>query len=489
MRKLVTDFRWYENDERQEMLVEDGRVIFRGSRYPGERPSRFESCQGRRLAPTFIDSHCHIIPAGLDMSMLDLTNIDSYDGLKEALCNDLSNLDESNWCLAIHYNSERIHGGIDITKNDLDSVSSSTPIVLRHTSGHSSIANSAALRAAGFLGVESHSGLLHEQDHFRMSKALPQPTIDEMIEAVLLAGTSMRNYGICCAADMMTGHYDPVLELRAYRLASERGCPIALRMYIQWSSYYRSPPETREAMGAEIEQMDPTKCGVSGIKIFADGAFSSGTAAIYGSYAVPSPFGHRLDAANFASEGQEVSGRLNYSPSTLAEMVRTANEEGLPVAIHSIGDFATDIVLDAFDNGIGVQNRIEHAMLLSDDQIERMARLNVHCVMQPEFLNHFEGSYAKRLGPERASKLKRFRSVLDAGINLCFSSDRPIAEGNPRTGISRAIRRPEGYDQGENISEAEAIRAYTTSSAKALGIQAEMGSLLLGQAADYRIFD
>jgi predicted amidohydrolase YtcJ len=86
--------------------------------------------------------------------------------------------------------------------------------------------------------------------------------------------------------------------------------------------------------------------------------------------------------------------------------------------------------------------------------------------MQPEFLRRFGHSYLRQLGPERASKLKRVKSVLDAGIRLCFSSDRPIVAGDPRDGIEVAVNRPAGFDPSENISQAEAERLYTTAAAE-----------------------
>lgn len=187
---------------------------------------------------------------------------------------------------------------------------------------------------------------------------------------------------------------------------------------------------------------------------------------------------------------REVSGQIIYAPERLSEMVRTAHDAGFRVAVHSIGDYATDLVMDAFEaTGEPSRHRIEHAMLLSDAQIERLARLNCHVTMQPEFLMRFGHAYKRQLGRERAATIKRFRSVSDAGLTLSLNSDRPIVSGDPWAGVEAASDRPEGFDPSENLTREEAIRAYTQGGAAANAESDRMGSLTPGQLADWNVVD
>ena len=125
-------------------------------------------------------------------------------------------------------------------------------------------------------------------------------------------------------------------------------------------------------------------------------------------------------------------------------------------------------------------------MILSDAQIERIKALDCFLTFQPEFLVRFGHSYRRQLGPERAARLKRTRSVLDAGIKLSMSSDRPIVPGNPWDGIIAASSRPEGFDQGENCTLEEAIRCYTIEGARVNG-DSDMGGLEAGMDADFMV--
>jgi predicted amidohydrolase YtcJ len=285
----------------------------------------------------------------------------------------------------------------------------------------------------------------------------------------------MAQYGIACASDMMTGRFDLDKELRAYREAADKGAPVRFRLYAQWGAVL-GPRRIEPGRLEELTQaMNPHRCRLAGIKIFADGAIGAGTAAIYGRY-----------ATGIQENGDGTSGTLMYSIERLNQMVGTAHEAGYPIAIHSIGDHSSDLVMNALEaTGEPSRHRIEHAMILSDAQIERLAKLGAFVSMQPEFLRHFSHSYERQLGPNRKARLKRAASVLKAGIPLSFSSDRPIVEGDPRVGLSVLTNRPAGYDASENISGSEAWQGYTARAAAANGDVA--GSLLAGEPADFQV--
>lgn len=483
------------------MLVEGDRVAFRGPKIADHRPSNVVDLQGRTLYPAFIDNHCHILPTGLDLQKLHLGFATTHGEVLDAVRDQLRSIDEDGgWLHAVHYDQTK-YGGVHLTRVELDAISTSTPILLRHVNGHASIANSAALRAAGITDLEPDpaggsygrieegtlNGVLFESAHELVSHRAPNPSLEEMTQAILLAGDRMAEYGICLASDMMTGRFNLLQELEAYRLAEERGCRIQTRLYLQWGEVFRKDGNWRSPEVAEALKCAKPK--VSGIKIFADGAIGSATAAIYGQYSGASTSGYTLSRhAKVAGDHteREVSGQLIYAPERLNEMVRIADSAGYQVAVHTIGDYSTDLVMDAFERlDDPRRHRIEHAMLLDDAQIDRMARLGCYCSMQPEFLMRFGHSYRRQLGEERTRMLKRFRSVKDAGVPLSLSSDRPIVAGDPIDGIRIAVNRPDGFDPSENLTLEEAIDAYTIASARVTADEGEFGSLEAGQLARF----
>jgi predicted amidohydrolase YtcJ len=505
---LYTNFLWGLTGQPQEMQVLDGKVVARWTSGQIRDPrSQIRDLAGKFLLPSFIDAHCHILPTGLDLQKLYLGNCSTKQEILDAVRDANKNLPPEKWLLAVHYDQTKFPDNDHLTRFELDTVTGDRPALLRHVSGHASVANSAALQAAGIdESIEDPvggtfrrdpdgklDGVLLEHAHERVGAATPDPTLEEMVHAILLAGEKMDALGIGCASDMMTGRFDLRQELEAYRLAAERGCKIRLRLYIQWSAVFGPRAMPKEEFEHAQKNMNPETCRVAGIKIFADGAIGSATAAIYGKFS-----GQPINPAMIISKrGQrasvsekQVDGQLMYEPDRLKKMVRTAHEAGYSIAIHSIGDYSTDLVMESYEQlDQAKHHRIEHAMILSDAQIERMAKLGCKCTMQPEFLMRFGHSYRKQLGPERAAHLKRARSVIDAGIPLSFNSDRPIVAGDPMDGMRTAVRRPEGLDPRENVTTEEALLGYTKHAAFTNDDSGLMGSLEPGQLADFQVFD
>jgi predicted amidohydrolase YtcJ len=479
LKQLLTGFRWWEDGSRQNMLLEEGRILARGSDV-FDADAEVTDLEGKLLLPKFVDAHCHILPTGLDLQKLHLGEARSHADVLELVAQRHRDQPDG-WLLAVHYDQTRYEGGRHLSRTDLDRISNLRPILLRHVNGHASVANTAALAAAGIsddtadpaggsFGRDAAGhldGVLFEEAHEMVSRTPPTPSIEEMTDAILRAGEKMADLGIVCASDMMTGRYDIERELAAYRRAADSGCKIRMRLYVQWRDAFG--PRARFNRGSLRED---DRLRVSGIKVFADGAIGSATAAIYGSYTGETPAGPVLSRRAGAQTVSErlVSGQLMYSPERLTEMAKTASDADYQVCVHAIGDYAADLVMDAFEaTGDPARHRIEHAMILSDAQIERLARLDCFVTFQPEFLMRFGHSYRRQLGPERAARLKRARSVLDAGVKLSFSSDRPIVAGDPWDGIRAAVQRPQGFDPAEACTWQEAIRAYSIQGAKVNG--------------------
>ncbi|MCW5937533.1 MAG: amidohydrolase [Fimbriimonadaceae bacterium] len=438
---------------------------------------------GKTIAPGFVDAHCHILPTGLDLQKLHLGGLDSREAVVAAVERRHGSHPDG-WLAAVHYDQTRFADARHLTRDEIDAVVPSRPVLLRHSNGHASVANSAALVAAGVREDEPDpaggtyvrdeggrlTGVLLERAHERVTAAMPTPTLAEMTSAILEAGHRMAELGIACATDMMTGRWDLEQELLAYNAAAEAGCEVALRLCLQWGTVLGPRGIEAARLRELLAAMDPVRCRAIGLKIFADGAIGSATAAIHGA---------------FLTTGG--NGQLIYAPDKLKKMVAQAAEADWSVAVHTIGDRSTDLVMDAVEaTPDPSRHRLEHVMMLSDEQIARIVRLGCEATMQPEFLMRFGHAYQKQLGPAVSARLKRARSCLDAGVKLSFSSDRPIVPGDPRDGIACAVRRPEGFDPAENVTLEEAVRAYTVDAARANGDQGLFGEIRDGAVAAFQ---
>lgn len=503
MRKRYDNFTWWRSGLTSQMLVEDGRVAVAPTAGRLDAPAdKVIDCHGKLLLPGFIDAHCHILATGRDLLKLNLTSFATREGVLDAV-RDRHVTQPDGWLLAVQYDNNKFDDGQHLTRHDLDKISSDRPILLRHYNGHCSVANTKALELAGVsaetknpTGGEfvrdaagSLTGVVLEEAHEIVWSATPNPTLDEMVEAIMAAGDKMADLGITCASDMMTGLYGLELECEAYRLAAAKGCRIRTRLYVQWKEVF-GPRGVGLDRFRELEQgfSDPDRTRVAGIKLFADGAIGSATAAIYGDYSGQPAKGPVLSRNAQGTKHPGTSGQLIYAPEKLNLMTKVASEAGYQVAIHAIGDYAADLVMDAFEaTGDPARHRIEHAMILSDAQIERLKSLDCYVTFQPEFLLRFGHAYRRQLGDEIASKLERTRSVLDAGLRLSLNSDRPIVPGDPMDGIRTASSRPEGFVPEENCTFEEAVIGYTSAGAEVNGDKGQMGGLTVGELADFQL--
>ena len=174
----------------------------------------------------------------------------------------------------------------------------------------------------------------------------------------------------------------------------------------------------------------------------------------------------------------------------LPQILRIAAQSGSGLAVHAIGNGAVEAVLSAVaaDTGLAadVAVRVEHAMAIDTELIALLARHHLPVVAQPGFITAF--GHELNLTPVPPPlQLMPFRTMLDAGIPLTFSSDYPAAELTPWAGVAAAVNRidshglPVGPEQ--SVTVAEALTAYTTTAAETLGLT-DAGTLEPGRRAD-----
>ena len=436
--------------------------------------------EGGWLMPAFVDCHCHIMPSGFNLMRLDLRACLTREEMLGCVQDVHEEMTPGNWLLATHYDQNRFEDGVHLSAKEIDTVVSDRPVILRHSSGHACVINSKAMEIAG-ISLDSDnprggeivrdpdgepSGVLLENAMELAYRAVPKPTREEMAEAIIAAATSMSHFGIASAADMMTGHLGIEDEIWAYKTAAERGAPLRMRLYVQWSEVFRNKVSLAE-IAAELAPVPEELVAVRGVKLFADGAIGAGTAAMYADY---------LTGGN---------GSFIYPPEELERRVGLADEAGYPIAIHSIGDRCTDLVLSCYEKTKDPsKHRIEHVMVLSDEQIAQIKSLGVKVTLQPEFLSDFAHTYKRQLGEERYKKLKRTKSLDSSDIRIGFSSDRPIVPGNPWTGIRIASDRGD-----EGVSTDRGIELYTFGAAEVNDDGAAFGRLNIRHFADFQVYD
>jgi predicted amidohydrolase YtcJ len=192
------------------------------------------------------------------------------------------------------------------------------------------------------------------------------------------------------------------------------------------------------------------------------------------------------------------SGVQITSREELAEFIRAGARAGFPVAVHAIGDLANREALDAFEETRdewqprGLRQRIEHAQLLTAEDVGRFAKLGVTASVQ---FSHppSDRDLADRFWGDLDSEPYAFRSLLDSGAVLVNGSDAPIEELDPlagiRAGVLRTLDDRPAWHPEQALTVEEALQATCVTPAWLSGDEHRRGKLLPGYYADLVVLD
>jgi len=461
---------------------------------------------GATVVPGFHDAHNHMVGFGLSLTEVDLRT-GSLDGLYARVAARAATTPRGEWITGAGYDQTKTGGHPH--RDALDAVAPEHRVWLKHTSGHMCVVNSLVLRDLGIDAVVPHvdggrvavdvdgrpTGLLEERAQELVGNlALPYP-LATLTDAVAAAGQRYLREGLTSVTEAGVGGgwvgQSPV-ELAAYVAAREQGrLHVRIELMVISDAFHALAAHPADGMGIGIDLGLRTGFGddwlrLGPMKIFTDGSLVGRTAAMTADYA--SDIGDR-DPGN--------RGYFQGDPDELTATIIGAHQAGWRVAAHAIGDRAIDLALDAYATAAekyprpDPRHRIEHFAAARPDQVTRAAALGVIAVGQGRFATELGDGMLRSVGPDRHAWLYRQRSLLDAGIVLPGSSDRPVAQGAPLLGIHDMVNRRTAsgaeFNANEAVTPEQALRAYTWGSAYASKQEHVKGSIEPGKLADLTV--
>ncbi|MEW1962644.1 amidohydrolase [Microbacterium sp. NPDC077644] len=484
--------------------VLNGRIIGLDEEVEGAIPDRIIDLRGRPVLPGFHDAHNHLSLTGARLAAIDLrpTIVRSLDALYLAVEEYASEHPDEKWIRGSGYDQNLLGG--HPTAEGLDRASGGRAVIIEHVSGHMIVASTKAFELAGYAdrrdvpdvdggGIPRDTdgralGLLQEQATQLINRLVRPVPLDEVQRNIELASRQALSYGLTSVTEPGIGATDMLgnspVDFHSYQTAIEDGVlgvRVTLMPFMSTLHDIDRMPEWlgldlgfRTGFGDDFLRIGP-------VKVASDGSFIGRSAAM-----------HRC----YLGEADNV-GVLIHEPDRLEDFIVRAHASGWTVATHAIGDRAADHVLDAIEVAQrrhprpDVRHRIEHFALADDDRVRRAAALGVIPVPQAAFLSAFGDGMAAAVDPALRDQIYRVKSLADAGIVLNGSSDSPVSDANPLTGIRDMVLRRTGSGEligpDERISVEDAVRAYTYGSAYAVGEEAEKGTLEAGKLADFAV--
>jgi hypothetical protein len=485
------------------MVVRNGKIVWIGSESDIDHTALAKvshltttDLKDRRVLPGLIDAHMHPVYLASAAVQIACTPPALYS-IEEMISQIREKRDAQGsgiWIEGWGYDEGKLREGRTPTRHDLDRATTDAPVSMMRTCAHIYSVNSLALELAGIdrntpdpaggaIGRDTDgepNGILYETARELLFKVLPKKKLAEIAASLVNLSTTLLSQGITGVTEMFA-RTGPTDYFDLYTAARQAGFRQRVALFYLWDDLKNAPPFAPE----RLDHNQPIFVG--GVKTLADGSVSGRTAW------VDPPFlsKHQGDDPNANC------GMATITPEELSAAGAYAKIHNLQLLAHAMGEKAIDMVIDTFYQKTDTpQLRIEHAAMPTPMALKKSSEMGIAFVTQPVFLFAEIESYLNNLGYARTKNTYPVRSILDAGVQLAFSSDAPATSwadpSNPFVGIQAAVTRTSynGTDNGQHhrVDPVTAIELYTCEASKVVGFPG-VGQLVPDFEADFIVLD
>jgi len=452
-------------DEAHWVRVEGRRITGVGTGDPPEG-ERFDLA-GRTLLPGFQDAHVHPPIGGFAMMRCELHDVEPTR-YHSVIASYAAAHPKRPWIIGGGWPMNAFSGGI-ARREPLDQLVPDRPVLLYSAEGHAAWVNSRALEVAGITSetpdpidgrIERDSsgeptGTLQEGAIDLVERAAPDPTVEDMVEAISRAQAYLLSFGITSWQDAWVREVDH----EAYRALDASGDLIASVTGSMWWDRSRGVEQLDELLAMLEDRGDRYR--PVGIKLMVDGVVENATGSVCDPY---------LDTGDRG---------LTFLPrELLMDVVPRMMAAGAQPHFHAIGDCAIRSALDAVEAGnphdvLATRPHIAHIHLIDPADVPRFGSLGVVANAQTLWACRDDTMVdltIPRLGPERSRWQYPFRSLIDHGARVAAGSDWSVSTPNPFEQMAVAVTRRGTDDReplliDEAITVEEALTAFTAGSA------------------------
>ncbi|MBI5476057.1 MAG: amidohydrolase [Ignavibacteriales bacterium] len=486
-----------QNSIYEAIAIQGSNIIAVGSNAQLEEiftPKNIIDLQGKSVFPGFVDGHAHILGEGGKIENIDLMGTKSQDEIIAKVADRIKISKSGDWILGRGWDQNSWEKKEFPNKTQLDAVSKNNPVLLRRVDGHAVWVNSKALELAKISSLSNNpeggkiikdnngspTGVLIDNAIDLVNKIIPPLTDEDIERRLLLAMNECARLGLTEVHDMGVDEQ----TIKIYKKIIDEGkCSIRIYAAIDypseaWSNFLKTGPLIDYNNGILT---------VRAVKLYMDGALGSRGAAFFESY----------------SDDPGNRGLTLISEAEMEKVCKDALEKGFQVCTHAIGDRANSITLDVYEKVLqadknlnGKRWRVEHAQILSMDDIPRFKNLGILPSMQPTHATSDMDWAEKRVGGERIKGGYAWKSILNTGSIIISGSDFPVEYVNPLFGIYSAITRQDqngkpdsGWYPAQRMTREEAIKSFTQSASFGAFQESNKGSIEAGKWADLTILD
>ncbi len=436
------------------------------------------------IIPGLVDAHLHVVPSypeGTRLHSVPLSGL-SMGQLVSKLQKQVDARPAGDWIVGRGYEDTLLGGHPH--RETLDSISGEHPVYLAHSSGHRAVANSLALELAGVnTGIEDPPGGRFGRDS---DGALNGQLLETAMQKVVAAQNLTPSEEEWLAGLETTLNYFASLGLTTVADATPYARAWAYRGYATLREQKRLPVRVVAMLPFELLDeferdgyVEDDRLSIGPVKLFHGNSLSGRTAWL------SEPYVGRPDDYGIPPP---------MSQDELDEAIWVIDSKGMQAAVHSNGDREIDMVLRAFEKLDDVatrRHRIEHASVMTRDLLYRARDMGIVLALHSYVYEH--GDKMEDYGAARWDWMHINRTALAARVVVAGNSDYPVSGASPflrfQSLMTRRARNGKVYGASQRISIEQALHTYTVGSAKSLFLEDRVGTIAVGNAADFVILD
>lgn len=440
---------------------------------------------GKTIVPGFIDAHAHFYGYGQGLQAVNLVGTKSWDDVVARVAA-FATTHPDGWLLGRGWDQNDWPVKEYPTKEALDRLFPTRPVLLTRVDGHAGIANQAALDLGGFVAGQTLvggeievkngqlTGILIDNAVDMLESRAPKNTPVQMTKALLDAQANCFAVGLTTVVDCGL-NYD-ILEFIEGLQAQKQ---LKMRLYVMLSDDKKNYAYLFKRGAVKTDYLN-----CRSFKLYADGALGSRGACLL------HPYSDRANHFGFLLKDK------TYYEAVMAKIY----EKGFQACTHAIGDSANREVLRIYGQILKGKNdkrwRIEHAQVVDAADFAKFGQYNVIPSVQPTHATSDMYWAGQRLGAAREKGAYAFKQLLAQNQWIPLGTDFPVEDINPILTFFAAVARRDaqfypdnGYMMENALSREETLRGMTLWAAKASFEEKEKGSLEKGKFADFIILN
>ncbi|WP_421774180.1 amidohydrolase [Gracilimonas sp.] len=475
------------------MVVEDGKIKKVGGQELSDGATgEIIDLAGKTVLPGLIDAHGHVMGLGFQELNVNVAGIESLEATLDTIKAYAEANPDLEWIQGRGWNQTLWEENEFPTAEDLDRVVPDRPVYLSRIDGHAGWVNSKALELAqiskdtpdpqgGKIIRDTNgeaTGVFVDAAENYIMEIIPEPTEVERKRALELALEQMASMGL-------TSVHDAGVSATNWEIYKEFADQDKMtgRIYAMIGGMTAFEELSKNG---PVDSYANDRLALRSVKLYSDGALGSRGAAMIEPY----------------SDDPGNRGLLFADQDEFNEIMMTTASAGFQTNVHAIGDRANRVILNAFAHvrselgNQGLRHRIEHAQIVSLEDIPRFAELDIIASMQPRHATSDKNMAVDRVGEERIEGGYAWQTFLDQGTIVAAGSDFPVEPSNPFWGLYSSVTRmdhegnpPGGWYPDESLSREQALKAFTVDAAYAAHQEEVLGSIEEGKWADFVIID